>query len=170
MASGSRRTRSVPPACSGPERPNAPDRPHRSPPRRSHGEHPARSPDRPTSTTTLLTSHDAVDSERENQRDNDTDRYVLAAQSRQVAGAAERNARARSPSRKPAYPPAFSHTSPCPGSLDATAGPGQSLHGAFSCREKRQLGGPGSKRSPDATIGDVTSESRLRARARDVRR
>ena len=28
---------------------------------------------------------------RENQRDNDTDRYELAAQSRQVAGAAERN-------------------------------------------------------------------------------
>ena len=38
----------------------------------------------------ILTSHDAVDIKRENQRDNDTDRYVLAAQSRQVAGAAER--------------------------------------------------------------------------------
>src|SRR6478672_2810906 len=86
------------------------------------------------------TSHlpDAVDTQRENQRDNDTDRYVLAAQSRQVAGAAERKARARSPSRKPAYPPAFSQRSPCPGSLDAKAGPGQSLHGAFSCRERRQ--------------------------------
>src|SRR6516165_3019722 len=35
---------------------------------------------------------------RENQRDNDTDRYELEAQSRQVAGAAERKARARSPS------------------------------------------------------------------------
>src|SRR5215218_5219961 len=53
--------------------------------------------------------------QRENQRDNDTDRYVLAAQSRQVAGAAERKARARSPSRIPAYPPAFSQRSPCPG-------------------------------------------------------
>jgi hypothetical protein len=80
----------------------------------------------------------AVDIQRENQRDNDTDRYVLAAQSRQVAGAAERKARAQSPSRIPAYPPAFSHRSPCPGSLDATAGPGQSLHGAVSCRAQRE--------------------------------
>ena len=81
--------------------------------------------------------HQLVDVQRENQRDNDTDRYVLAAQSRQVAGAAERKARARSPSRKPAYPPAFSQQSPCPGSPDATAGPGQSLQRAFSCRERR---------------------------------
>src|SRR3954463_7997037 len=42
--------------------------------------------------------------ERENQRDNDTDRYVLAAQSRQVAGAAERKARARSPSSNNGLP------------------------------------------------------------------
>src|SRR4051795_396558 len=47
--------------------------------------------------------HDATD-ERENQRDNDTDRYVLEAQSRQVAGAAERKARARSPSSKNGLP------------------------------------------------------------------
>src|SRR5919202_7363 len=62
------------------------------------------------------TSHlpDAVDTELENQRDNDTDRYVLAAQSRQVAGAAERKARAQSPSRKPAYPPALSQQAPVP--------------------------------------------------------
>jgi hypothetical protein len=46
------------------------------------------------------TSTDVVDSQRENQRDNDTDRYELKAQSRQVAGAAERKARARSPSIK----------------------------------------------------------------------
>ena len=37
------------------------------------------------------------------------------AQSRQVAGAAERKARARSPSIKTAYPSAFSQESPCPG-------------------------------------------------------
>ncbi len=50
---------------------------------------------------------------RENQRDNDTDRYELTlAQSRQVAGAAERKARARSPSIKTAYPTAFSQAKP----------------------------------------------------------
>src|SRR5215213_7310644 len=100
----------------------------------------------------ILTSHDAVDSERENQRDNDTDRYVLAAQSRQVAGPAERKARARSPSRKPAYPSAFSQQSPCPGSLDATVGPGQSLRRAFSCRDKqRQAALPSPCRSTSAS-------------------
>ena len=128
----------APRARSAPEHRNACSRPRRSQQRRTHGEHPGRSLDRPTSTPPTSHPHDAVDSERENQRDNDTDRYVLAAQSRQVAGAAERKARARSPSRKPAYPPAFSQQSPRPGSLDATAGPGQSLHGASSCREKRQ--------------------------------
>ena len=103
---------SGPPACSAPDRRSGPDRPHRSRPRRSHGEHPGRSLDRPTSPTPSSPPHNAVDTQRENQRDNDTDRYVLAAQSRQVAGAAERKARARSPSRKPAYPPAFSQQKP----------------------------------------------------------
>ena len=41
------------------------------------------------------------------------------AQSRQVAGAAERKARARSPSPKTAYPSALSQEGPCPGSPDA---------------------------------------------------
>ena len=50
--------------------------------------------------------------QRENQRDNDTDRYELEAQSKQVAGAAERKARARSPSIKTAYPTAFSQRRP----------------------------------------------------------
>ena len=45
-----------------------------------------------------------VDMQRENQRDNDTDRYELEAQSRQVAGAAERKARARSPSTQNGLP------------------------------------------------------------------
>jgi hypothetical protein len=49
---------------------------------------------------------------RENQRDNDTDRYELEAQSRQVAGAAGRIPRARSPSIKTAYPSAFSQSKP----------------------------------------------------------
>jgi hypothetical protein len=40
--------------------------------------------------------------EREKQRDNDTDRYVLAAQSGRVAGAATEKPRARSPSSKTA--------------------------------------------------------------------
>jgi hypothetical protein len=48
----------------------------------------------------------------ENQRDNDKDRCELEAQSKQVAGAAERKARARSPSIKTAYPTAFSQTKP----------------------------------------------------------
>ena len=56
----------------------------------------------------------SVDTQRENQRDNDTDRYELEAQSRQVAGAAERKARARSPPIKTAYPSAFSQEGPVP--------------------------------------------------------
>src|ERR1039458_5181378 len=59
------------------------------------------------------------------------------AQSRQVAGAAERIARARSPSPKTAYPSAFSQEGPCPGSPDRRPGPGRTLREAFSCRELR---------------------------------
>src|ERR1019366_5650839 len=44
------------------------------------------------------------------------------AQSRQVAGAAERKARARSPSPKTAYPSAFSQTRP-PSRMNQTFGP-----------------------------------------------
>lgn len=43
---------------------------------------------------------------------DDTDRYEVKAQSRQVAGAAERKARAQSPSIKTAYPSAFSQVRP----------------------------------------------------------
>jgi hypothetical protein len=56
---------------------------------------PDRSPDRSSFSTPSLTSTHTFRARRENQRDIDTDRYVLAAQSRQVAGAAERKARAR---------------------------------------------------------------------------
>jgi hypothetical protein len=58
--------------------------------------------------------------------------------SRPVAGAAERKARARSPSIKTAYPSAFSQTSPCPGSADPKLAPGQSLQAAVSCLEKQK--------------------------------
>jgi hypothetical protein len=77
----------------------------------------------------------AVDVDRENQRDNDTDRYVLAAQSTQVTGAADeehgleahranRPTRLRSPNK-----------APVPDRPDATAAPRQSLRRACSCRE-----------------------------------
>jgi hypothetical protein len=62
----------------------------------------------------------AVWKEREHQRDNDTDRYELKAQSGQVARAADRKGRARSPSSKTAYPSAFSQEGSCPGSPDST--------------------------------------------------
>src|SRR5207237_8003283 len=62
-------------------------------------------------------------------------RALSVAQSRQVAGAAERKARARSPSIKTAYPSAFSQRSPCPGSPEPTADAGQSLTRAVSCLE-----------------------------------
>ena len=75
---------------------------------------------------------------RENQRDNDTDRYELAAQSRQVAGAAERKARARSPSIKTAYPSAFSQEAPVPDHRNLRPRPGQSLQEAVSCLENQQ--------------------------------
>jgi hypothetical protein len=78
--------------------------------------------------------------QRENQRDNDKDRYVLAAQSRQVAGAAERKARARSPSRKTAYPPAFSQQRPL-SRINRPYGQHQTEpRAAFSCREKQERG------------------------------
>ena len=76
--------------------------------------------------------------QREKQRDNDTDRYELAAQSKQVAGAAERKARARSPSIKTAYPTAFSRKEgPCPGwGPEPRTATGQSLRiQAVSCFE-----------------------------------
>src|SRR5207302_6422066 len=59
------------------------------------------------------------------------------AQSRQVAGAAERKARARSPSIKTAYPSAFSREGPCPGSAEPTARTGRTLRRAVSCLEER---------------------------------
>jgi hypothetical protein len=72
----------------------------------------------------------------ENQRDNDKDRYELEAQSKQVAGAAERKARARSPSIKTAYPTAFSQTrAPVSDDPELRTGPGQSLEKAVSCFE-----------------------------------
>jgi hypothetical protein len=75
--------------------------------------------------------------ERENQRENDTDRYELKAQSRQVAGAAERKHgleahRAKRPTRLRSP-----NEGPCPGTTDAIAGAGRNLHRAFSCREKQ---------------------------------
>ena len=48
-------------------------------------------------------------------RENDTDRYELEAQSRQVAGAAERISPGSKPIATPAYPTAFSTRIPCPG-------------------------------------------------------
>ena len=69
-----------------------------------------------------FTSTVVVDTRRENQRENDTDRYELEAQSRQVAGAAERKARARSPSPKTAYPSAFSQRRPL-SRINRTYGP-----------------------------------------------
>jgi hypothetical protein len=74
----------------------------------------------------------------ENQRDNDTDRYELEAQSKQIAGAAERIARARSPSIKTAYPTAFSQTrAPVSDDRQPMPGPGQSPRKAVSCFEWR---------------------------------
>jgi hypothetical protein len=89
------------------------------------------------------TSTNVVDSERENQPNNDTDRYKLKAQPRQVAGAADRKARARSPSRKTAYPSALSQEGPCPGSTQPTIRTGRTLREAVSCREGGYLSNSG---------------------------
>ena len=51
-------------------------------------------------------------------------------------GRPERKARARSPSIKTAYPPAFSQQSPCPGSAEPTDRSGRSLQPRVSCLEK----------------------------------
>ena len=95
-----------------PTRRNEPRRPHRSRPRRSHGERPEPIA-RPTHlVNAILTSINTVDSERENQRDNDTDRYVLAAQSRQVAGAAEQTSTGSKPIAQTGLPACVLPTKP----------------------------------------------------------
>ena len=121
----------VPPACSAPDRRCAPGRPHRSRPRRSHGERPGRSLDRPTSSTpsspppTRLT-HSGRTSGTTTQTDTCSRHNPGKSQGRPnekpglEAHRANRPTRLRSPNR-----------SPCPGSPDPTAGPGQSLHEQF---------------------------------------
>ena len=52
---------------------------------------------------------------RENQRANDNDRYVLAAQPGQVAGAAKRDKPARKAHRPNGLPDCVLPESPCPG-------------------------------------------------------
>src|SRR5918996_2758836 len=82
---------------------------------------------RPTHLTNDCTTNhlpNAVD-EREKQRDNDTDRYVLTAQSGRVAGAAtEKPGLAAHRPKRPAV--CVLPRGPCPGSPDRTHGAGQS--------------------------------------------
>jgi hypothetical protein len=74
----------------------------------------------------------------ENQRDNDKDRYELEAQSKQVAGAAERKARARSPSINYGLPDCvLPNKAPVLDGPELRPGPGQSLQKAVSCFDKR---------------------------------
>jgi hypothetical protein len=98
--------------------------------RRNRGASQGRSLDRSTYTTaapaarpiTSLTSRQR----REKQRANDTDRYVLAAQSGQVAGAAtEKPGLAAHRPKRPAV--CVLPEGPCPGSPDRTHGAGRSL-------------------------------------------
>ena len=127
-----------PPACSAPERRCAPRPPRRSRPRRSHGERPARSRDRPTSTTpsspppTQLTTSGRT-SGTTTQTDTCSQHNPGKSQGRPnekpglEAHRAKRPTRLRSPNR-----------SPCPGSPDPKAGPGQRPPRAFSCHEREQ--------------------------------
>ena len=88
----------------------------------------------------------------ETQRDNDTDRYELKAQSRQVAGAAERKARARSPSRKPACPPTFSQKAPVPDQPNLRTAPDrpskQEFHAARRSSRRAAYRGPAGSGMP----------------------
>ena len=61
--------------------------------------------------------------------------YVLAAESRQVAGAAERKSGLEAHRANRPTPPAFTQPSPYPGLPDPTAGPRQSPRTSISCRE-----------------------------------
>jgi plasmid stability protein len=75
----------------------------------------------------------------ENQRDNHKDRYELEAQSKQVAGAAERKARARSPSINYGLPDCvLPNKAPVSDEPEPMPGPGQSLqkqlHASMSSR------------------------------------
>jgi hypothetical protein len=112
-------------------------RPRRSRSRRSHGEHPDRSHGPPTSTTTRLTfpSSTTTAGEAAGQRHRPP-------RARSSIQASRWGGRTKSPGSKPiakitAYPSAYSQEGPCPGSTDATAGAGQTLQEAFSCRERR---------------------------------
>jgi hypothetical protein len=135
-ATDSARALPGPPGCSRPARRNEPCPPHRSRPHKSRGAHQRRSLGRPIGPTPSLTST-IVDSERE----NDTDRYELAAQSRRVAGAAERKARARSPSRIRPTRLRSPNEGPCPGSPEPMAEPGRNLHEHFhAARSTRPAG------------------------------
>ena len=89
---------------------------------------------------------------------NDTDRYELEAQSRQVAGAAEQKARARSPSSKTAYPTAFSQQSPCPSQPDPRPSPGQEPPTAFSSPERTHYGTYGTLWRPAPKWGLVSRD------------
>jgi hypothetical protein len=138
---GSWLTSPSPPGCSVPGRRSGSFRPRRSPPQKSRcTSRPIAWPTHPTNAISHL-HQPAVDTERENQRENDTDRYELEAQSRQVAGAAKRKARARSPSRKTAYPTAVSQRRPLSRIGRSYGRARTEPPGVFSCREKskRQL-------------------------------
>jgi hypothetical protein len=103
---------SIPSGVAGTRRRSASLRPRRSRSHRTCDAHPARSRDRPIGACPRLAPPQlAVDNAGEpaGQRHRPI-RALSVAQSRQVAGAAERKARARSPSIKTAYPSAFSQT------------------------------------------------------------
>lgn len=120
----------VPSGVLTPDQPTSPHRLHRSRPRKSHHAHPGRPRDRP------IWGHQPsppqlVLSVRENQRDNDIDRYELKGKSTQVDRGGRFDRWASSPS-------AFSQQSPCPGSVEPKPGPGQSLRTAVSCLQKQR--------------------------------
>jgi hypothetical protein len=90
---------------------------------------------RPTHLNNCDTSHLPSYGNEENQRANDTDRYVLAAQSGQVAGAAKKNSPRSRRIVQNGLPACVLPEGPRPGSPDRTHGAGRSLRARFSCHE-----------------------------------
>ena len=92
-----------------------PSRPRRLRPRRSRGERPGRSLDQPTSPTPSFTSINVVDTQRENQRDNDTDRNGAQSSIQASRGGGRTKSTGSKPIAQTAYPSASSQEAPCPG-------------------------------------------------------
>ena len=127
-----------------PGRRSGPRRPRRSRSHRNRDAGQDRSRGRPTSPPcdTCCTTITSTHSNEENQRANDNDRYVLSAQSGQVAGAAKKKSPRSKRIVQNGLPDCVLPEGPCPGSPDRTLGAGRSLEPDFHATTPKSLALP----------------------------